>query len=107
MFWVGRERAFIFQGVVVPSRHVGARTPRNRLPNATRAGVRFILGMEPKPRNKSTPHFVGDVVVVHELQRRAELNGQTGTPLSFDASKGRWTVQLAAEIISIKPGPHP
>ena len=60
--------------------------------------------MEPKPRNKSTPPFVGDVVVVHELQRRAELNGQTGTLLSFDASKGLWTVQLAAEIISIKPG---
>jgi hypothetical protein len=56
-----------------------------------------------EPLNKSTP-FVGGVVVVHGLQRRAELNGQTGTLLSFDAGKGRWAIQLAAETVSIKPG---
>lgn len=72
--------------------------------DVTRAGVRFILGMEHKPLNKSTPPMVGGVVVIHGLQRRAELNGQTGTLLSFDAGKGRWAVQLAAEIISIKTG---
>ncbi len=49
---------------------------------------------------------MGDEVVVHGLQGRAESNGQTGTLLSFDAGKGRWTVQLAAsgETVSIKPG---
>jgi hypothetical protein len=47
---------------------------------------------------------MGDVVVVHRLQRRAELNGQTGTLLSFDADKGRWAIQLAAETVTIKPG---
>ena len=48
--------------------------------------------------------IAGDVVVVHGLQGRAELNGQTGTLLSFDAGKGRWAIHLAAETISIKPG---
>jgi hypothetical protein len=47
---------------------------------------------------------VGDVVAVHGLQGRAELNGQTGTLLSFDAGKGRWAIQLAAETVLIKPG---
>ena len=60
--------------------------------------------MERKPHSKSTPPDVGDVVVVHGLQGRAELNGQTGTLLSFDAGKGRWAIHLAAETISIKPG---
>ena len=60
--------------------------------------------MEHKPLNKPTSPVVGDVVVVHGLQRRAELNGQTGTLLSFDAGKGRWAIHLAAETISIKPG---
>ena len=53
---------------------------------------------------KSTPPVVGDVVLVHGLQGRAELNGQTGTLLSFDAGQGRWAIQLAAETVSIKPG---
>ncbi len=60
--------------------------------------------MERKPHSKSTHPVVGDVVVVHGLQGRAELNGQTGTLLSFDAGKGRWAIQLAAETVSIKPG---
>ena len=60
--------------------------------------------MEHKPLDKSTPPVVGDVVVVHGLQGRAELNGQTGTLVSFDAGKRRWTIQLAAETVSIKPG---
>jgi hypothetical protein len=39
--------------------------------------------MEHNPHNsKSTPPVVGVVVVVHGLQGRAELNGQTGTLLS-------------------------
>ena len=60
--------------------------------------------MEHKPLSKSTPPIVGDVVVMHGLQRRAELNDQTGTLLSFDASKGRWAIQLAAETVLIKSG---
>ena len=60
--------------------------------------------MERNPHSKSTPPVVGDVVVVHGLQGRAELNGQTGTLLSFDAGKGRWAIQLAAQTVSIKPG---
>jgi hypothetical protein len=60
--------------------------------------------MEPKTSHKSTPPIVGDVVVVLGLQRRAELNGQTGTLLSFDASKGRWAIQLAEETVLIKSG---
>jgi hypothetical protein len=59
--------------------------------------------MEHKPLDKSTPPVVGDVVVLHGLQRRTELNGQTGTLLSFDAGQGRWAIQLAVETISIKP----
>jgi hypothetical protein len=57
-----------------------------------------------KPLDKTTPPVVGDVVVVHGLQGRAELNGHAGTLLSFDAGKGRWAIQLAAEMVSIKPG---
>ena len=61
--------------------------------------------MERNPYSKSTPPVVGDVVLVHGLQGRAELNGQTGTLLSFDAGQGRWAIQLAAETVSaIKPG---
>ncbi len=50
------------------------------------------------------PPVVGDVVTLHGLQGRAELNGQTGTLLSFDVGKGRWAIQLAAETVLIKPG---
>ena len=60
--------------------------------------------MEHKPHSKSMPPVVGDVVVVHGLQGRAELNGQTGTLLSFDAGQGRWAIRLAGENVSIKPG---
>ena len=60
--------------------------------------------MERNPHSKSTHPVTGDVVVVHELQGRADLNGQTGTLLSFDAGKGRWAIHLAAQTISIKPG---
>ncbi len=60
--------------------------------------------MEHQPLSKSTIFVVGDMVVVHGLQGRVELNGQTGTLLSFDAGKGRWAIHLAAETISIKPG---
>jgi hypothetical protein len=51
----------------------------------------------------STPVFVGDVVVVHGLQGRVDLNGHTGTLVSFDAGKSRWAIKLAAEMVSIKP----
>ncbi len=47
---------------------------------------------------------IGDVVTVHGLQGRAELNGQIGTLVSFDSDKGRWQIQLEAEVVSIKPG---
>ncbi len=47
---------------------------------------------------------VGDTVMVHGLQGRAELNGQRGTLLSFDAGKNRWEIQLASERALIKPG---
>ena len=60
--------------------------------------------MEHKPLDKPTTPVVGDVVVLHGLQERAALNGQTGTLLSFDAGKGRWAIQLAAGTVSIKPG---
>ncbi len=60
--------------------------------------------MEHQPLSKSAIFVVGDMVVVHALQGRAELNGQTGTLLSFDAGKGRWAIHLAAETVSIKPG---
>jgi hypothetical protein len=50
-----------------------------------------------------SPVVGGDVVVVHGLQGRAELNGQMGTLLSFDVGKGRWAIQLAAETVSVKP----
>jgi hypothetical protein len=52
----------------------------------------------------TTPVVVGDIIVVHGLQGRTELNGLAGTLVSFDAAKGRWAVQLAAEIVSIKSG---
>ena len=51
------------------------------------------------------PVAMGDVVVVHGLQGRAELNGCKGTLRSFDSIKGRWAVQLpTAEAVLIKPG---
>ncbi len=59
--------------------------------------------MEHKPLDKPTTPVEGDEVVVRGLQGRAELNGQTGTLLSFDAGKGRWAIQLAAGTVSIKP----
>jgi hypothetical protein len=49
---------------------------------------------------------VGDVVVIHGLRTHDELNGQQGTLVSFDATKGRWTLQLAVDArpVSIAPG---
>jgi hypothetical protein len=47
---------------------------------------------------------VGDFATVSGLQGRADLNGQTGTLVSYDAGKDRWQIQLAAEMVLIKPG---
>ncbi len=50
---------------------------------------------EPTPQTE-TPFVVGDMVEVHGLKRRAELNGQTGTLRSFEAGKGRWVIRLGS-----------
>ncbi len=48
---------------------------------------------------------VGDVVALHGLQARPELNSQAGTLLSFDASTARWQVSVFGlpEPVAIKP----
>ena len=51
----------------------------------------------------SPPLTAGDVVRLHGLQRRVELNGLSGTLVVCDAGKGCWEIQLAAERVLAKP----
>ncbi len=53
---------------------------------------------------EGNPIAVGHKVTLHRLQGRVDLNGQEGTLVSFVPERNRWNVQLAAEIVSIKPG---
>jgi hypothetical protein len=48
---------------------------------------------------------VGRRVVIHGLVAKPELNGRTGTALSFDDDKGRYSVALddASSSLMIKP----
>ena len=46
----------------------------------------------------------GRMVVVSGLANRADLNGQTGTLLQYDAAAGRWGVELEEESVRIKVG---
>ena len=48
--------------------------------------------------------FIGNTVEIVGLQGRPELNGRLGTPISFDAAKGRYKVRLHDdEMLAVKP----
>ena len=44
----------------------------------------------------------GDRVLIHSLKGRAELNGKSGSVMSFDEPKGRYAVRVGKESILLK-----
>jgi hypothetical protein len=55
-------------------------------------------------RKEETP-LLGSRVVINGLVAKPELNGRTGTAVSFDADKGRYSVELddTSSSFMIKP----
>ena len=49
------------------------------------------------------PPLIGKKVVVSGLLARPELNNLVGEATGFDATKGRYTVLVNAEVLSLKP----
>jgi len=47
--------------------------------------------------------FVGKRVAIHSLWSRPDLNGKEGDALVFDATKGRYTVEVLGELVALRP----
>jgi hypothetical protein len=64
-------------------------------------GLPYMLDPEPD----GTAPLKGKRVVLHGLNARPELNGQSGAAIAYDASAGRYAVTLerSAESVRVKP----
>jgi hypothetical protein len=62
------------------------------------AGISTLI----RNRRQETP-LLGSRVVINGLVAKPELNGCTGTAVSFDDEKGRYSVELDDTSFMIKP----
>ena len=69
--------------------------------SASKARVDNLDRVDTEPAEE----LIGKTVEIIGLQGRPELNGREGTPISFDAAKGRYKVKLAhnGEMLAVKP----
>lgn len=62
-----------------------------------------ILDKVMDPAAEAATRKRGDRVLIHSLKGRADLNGNTGSVLSFEEGKGRYAVRVGRESVLLKP----